>query len=139
MDERDYIALNKDLQNNTNPFNGFTLCNYANKLPNKLLYSNGQPTEEWLKYINEFNPNYDIDVVSFVKEVLPNGWHNGCVKVGKKHKGITKVELHTYGWSGNEDVIRAILSNIYFTAFCMKYVMWRSGGHYYFEITDKNT
>lgn len=41
-------------------------------------------------------------------------------------------ELHTIGWSGNEDILNALLQNQMFSL--MWYVKWERGGHYYFEI-----
>ena len=43
---------------------------------------------------------------------------------------IYKLELHTAGWGGNEDIIRAFAGNILFSMYHSK---WEKGGHYYFE------
>ncbi len=45
---------------------------------------------------------------------------------------IIKLELHTAGWSGNESLIEALLSNKMFKM--LWYTQWRRGGHFYFEI-----
>ena len=44
------------------------------------------------------------------------------------------LELHTYGWSGNEDIIYALKNNFGFWS-CF---WWKSerGGHYWFEIKE---
>jgi hypothetical protein len=49
---------------------------------------------------------------------------------------VLKLELHTAGWSGNEDLITALLSNTMFRS--MWYNQWRRGGHYYFIIDPFN-
>jgi hypothetical protein len=46
-------------------------------------------------------------------------------------KGALHYELHTGGWSGNEEIIKALEKNRFVERFC---VMWKRGGHWYFEI-----
>jgi hypothetical protein len=43
-----------------------------------------------------------------------------------------KYYLHTVGWSGNEDIVRALEANEMFWLFC--WVSSERGGHYVFEI-----
>lgn len=46
---------------------------------------------------------------------------------------VYKLELHTAGWSGNEDIIEAFRkSKCMF--FYMYHTKWERGGHYYFEV-----
>ena len=95
------------------------------------------PTEEWLQFIRGYKPDDSMPLLKFVSEILPKGWYMadwGFV-LHRKYKGKIKLELHTGGWSGNEEVISAILSNIWLTHFQMQYVMWKAGGHYYFDIS----
>jgi len=47
-------------------------------------------------------------------------------------KRILKLELHTGGWSGNENIISTIEDNFIFWA--MSWQATRRGGHYYFRI-----
>lgn len=111
------------------------------KLPIELLDDEGYPTNEWLEFLKQYEPDESLPIMSFVKMVLKDGWYMsdwGFV-LGRRYKGITKLSLHTGGWSGNEEIISAIKSNINLTHFAMKYVMWRVGGHYYFEIPSKTT
>ena len=56
----------------------------------------------------------------------------------KKHQGLNslrrkvlKVELHTGGWSGNEEIIMALQENVFWLLYWEKSIR---GGHYYFEI-----
>ena len=109
---------------------------YEPLLPAVLLDDEGYPTEEYLKFIKDFT-NETMPIIDFVLGVLQNGWYFGDwgFKLGKKYKGIRKLELHTGGWSGNEEIISAIKSNIWLTHFKMKYVKWHIGGHFHFEIS----
>lgn len=105
--------------------------------PSVLLDAQGYPTEEWLEFLKTYKPDKSLPLLTFVNEVLPNGWYFadfGFV-LHRKYKGKQKLELHTGGWSGNEEVISAIKSNIWLTCFQMQYVMWRTGGHHYFELS----
>lgn len=100
------------------------------------LDSEGYPTEEFLELLKTYKPSDELPLIKFIKDVLRYGWYMedwGFV-LKKPYRGIQKLELHTGGWSGNEETIRALLSNIQFTHFKMRYVQWRTGGHYYFEI-----
>jgi len=107
-------------------------------MPEKLLDDMGYPTDEYLKFIWEYT-HETMPIMEFVKDVLCPGWHFNYwgFKLGRKYKGIRKLELHTGGWSGNESTINEIVGNIWLTHFEMKYVSWRTGGHYYFEIHEK--
>ena len=95
----------------------------------------GYPTEEFLSIIKNFQ---GTDVM-YIVEMVTDNWYFGDwgYKIRKNRNGVINLELHTGGWSGNEEIIREILGNIYLTHFKMKYVMWKTGGHYYFKINDK--
>lgn len=102
--------------------------------PEELLDNEGYPTEEYLDAIADFNMNDDI--MEFI-DILKEGWWmpDWGFKLHRKYRGKVKLELHTGGWSGNEEIIREIIDNMYLTYFKMRYVKWTAGGHYYFEIT----
>ena len=106
-------------------------------IPEILLNNDGYPTDEYLKFIEEYTPD-KMPIMDFV-EVLREGWYfdDWGFKLKRKYRDVRKLELHTGGWSGNEDIIEAIISNIYLTHFSMMYIKWYAGGHFYFEITDK--
>ncbi|MFA5067990.1 MAG: hypothetical protein WC466_08180 [Candidatus Izemoplasmatales bacterium] len=94
----------------------------------------GYPTKKYLQMIKDYDGN-QMPIMDFVDIVCKN-WNHGDIgyKLHKKHKGKRKFELHTLGWSGNEEIIQKIIKNIYLTHFLMKYYKWETGGHYYFEI-----
>jgi hypothetical protein len=92
----------------------------------------GYPTEEFLNYIIQWNP-FDFKVIDFIKLICEN-WEHGEIgyKIGRKYKGEINFELHTLGWSGNEDIIRALKDNTFF--WIMNWYKSIRGGHYYFKI-----
>lgn len=99
------------------------------KWPNEALDDDGYPTEEALQFIE----NYDIaqdspeGLIKFIEEIWYHGdW--GFIQDGDK------LELHTGGWSGNEDVIRSLQKTFFWTFF---WESSRRGGHYYFDGLDK--
>ena len=105
-------------------------------LPAVLLDNDGYPTEEYIKFIKDYTSE-TMPIINFVLGVLQDGWYFGDwgFKLKRKYRGIRKLELHTGGWSGNEEIIYAIKSNLWLTDFKMKYVKWYTGGHFYFEIS----
>ena len=109
----------------------------AVKIPEELLDEKGYPTEEWLQFIRNYKSE-EMPIHDFLK-LLVEGWQyaDWGVQLSRSYKGKQKLELHTGGWSGNEETIKAILDNFYLTHFDLKYVMWRTGGHYYFELKAK--
>jgi hypothetical protein len=91
------------------------------------------PSEEALKEIEEFDlesPRLFRRLPEFMRLVLGQ-WHWG----GQMYKYDTKtgcLEMHTGGWSGNEDIIKAMKKHKYFW-WCF-WVQSRRGGHYWFKL-----
>ena len=91
---------------------------------------NEYPTESQLKVIRNWYKRDSqpvIDLIDFIGALwwMPD-W--GFKLTGKR---VLRLELHTGGWSGNEDII----NELHNTMFWMLY--WRKsirGGHYYFKI-----
>lgn len=102
-------------------------------IPEVLLDMDGYPTDEYLQFIKEYTSD-TMPIIDFI-HIMLDGWHYNRYTFKRQYKGKRKLVLHTSGWTGNEDTISAILSNIWLTRFKMKYVQWRVGGNYYFEIT----
>ena len=70
-----------------------------------------------------------LDLLEHIRALWNYGDAGGFILTGKN---TLKLELHTYGWSGNEDIIGALMGNALFWA-----LFWQSsrrGGHYKFEI-----
>lgn len=103
-------------------------------LPDNLLDDERYPTTEYLEWIEK----YDIlkNGVDGLLNVLSDTWMFGDwgFKRKRSRNGKFTVELHTGGWSGNEEIIQALKTNRYFWFF---WRMSRVGGHYYFSFNIK--
>ena len=97
-------------------------------------YIDGQkyPTKEDLKRIEEWDFKDFSGLLDFIEECW---WYSdwGFKKKGKK---VIWLELHTGGWSGNEDIISAFQSN--FICWSMSWLKTVKGGHYYFKYIPFN-
>lgn len=95
------------------------------------------PTEKDLKTIKQWD--LDKKNVSNLLDLLGKLWRWpdwGIVKryryCSLNRRRVLRLELHTGGWPGNEDIIRALMKNFVFWG-----QYWEAsvrGGHYYFEI-----
>lgn len=89
---------------------------------------NSYPDDETLNAIKKFDVTKD-DVETLL-DVVHDAWNyaddGGFVRNG------SKLELHTFGWSGNEDIIIALQENLFF--FSLYWQKSVRGGHYYFTI-----
>src|SRR3990167_5628831 len=88
------------------------------------------PSSDDLRFIKEFDllKNHP----DLLLECLKNIWHWGEPYFSLKGKRILRLELHTGGWSGNEEIIAALEKNfIFWTMYWKKHEV---GGHYYFRI-----
>jgi len=92
------------------------------------------PTEEELERIE--NWDHTLPVMKLLDDI-ESLWH--WSEWGfKKYWGfnslrrrVLKVELHTGGWSGNEEIIGALQKTVFWNLYWEKSIR---GGHYYFEI-----
>jgi hypothetical protein len=90
------------------------------------LDEDGYPTDAALKRITEW-PHTDFPaLLEFLKSIW---W---CPDFGWTLDGTT-LYLSTGGWSGNEDLIRALQQNKIFWVMCWE--MSRVGGHYEFDLS----
>ena len=88
------------------------------------------PSEKELKTIKEWDvlKKPVADLLEFIKSI----WWTPDWGFKLKGKEVLRLELHTGGWSGNEDIIRALQDNLMF--FTLYWQKTYRGGHYYFEI-----
>jgi len=103
--------------------------NDISKWPNEALDHDGYPTMEALQFIEQYDVIKDgvEGLVSFIGEIWYfDDW-------GFKRDG-DKLELHTGGWSGNEEVIQSLRKNLFWTFF---WESSRRGGHHYFDGLNK--
>lgn len=105
------------------------------KAPDYLHDANGYPTEEWLDYIRNYQPDESVPLTLFI-DFLRDGWWmpDWGFHVTRKYKGECKLKLSTGGWSGNSEVIDALMSNIILMAH-LRFVSKYAGGHYTFKFT----
>lgn len=93
---------------------------------------NGYPTKKELKQLKKYcgflgNENPELDIEKLLELLQEIWWQpNWGIKVNGRN-----LELHTGGWSGNEEII-SILANSLFWIMCWE--MTKRGGHYYFEL-----
>lgn len=72
------------------------------------------------------------ELIEFVQSIWE--YDPPILRVGRAEfdrKKCYKLEIHTWGWSGNEDIVHALNSTMLWFSF------WQRsdrGGHYYFEI-----
>ena len=88
------------------------------------------PTGTELRYIKNYDlaQKHPFGLIEFIQEI----WWNAGTGVVIKGKRVKRVELHTWGWSGNEDIVGALSSNFIFWS-----LYWQKsyrGGHYYFKV-----
>ena len=86
------------------------------------------PTEDQLERIE----NWPLDDLPALMEYVHSIWSYADAGYWNWTAGETKYSLSTAGWSGNEDIIRALMENTMFWMLC-----WESskrGGHYEFEV-----
>lgn len=95
--------------------------------------SGNYPTKEELKIIRKWDVTRKspVELLQFIQGICEYGENSMRIK-GKK---IILAEFHTFGWSGNEDIIGALQDNYLFWVMC-----WQKserGGHYWFRIDTK--
>ena len=106
--------------------------------PVDIFDTDGYPTQEALDYIKNWTCAFidgdyvlgqyykNVDFTDLI-EYLQLIWYYDDAVVYED--GL--LEIHTLGWSGNEDVIRELRNT---TLWTFKHKATQSGGHYYFRI-----
>lgn len=92
----------------------------------------GYPTEKELRRIREWNLTKE-NVHGFLRYIEECWWNAewGFCLTGKR---VLTLDLHTGGWSGNEEIIEVLQSSHFWLLY------WRNsrrGGHYTFKIPVK--
>ena len=111
--------------------------------PSELFDSEGYPTQEALDYLENwmcihqdgtsfcgeymFKPGSVETLIAYLK--LLWCYNDGIVQDG----GL--LEIHTFGWSGNEEIIPYLKKTEIWT---FKLRATQVGGHYFFNINDEN-
>lgn len=103
-----------------------------------ITYSDGSISEDFLEFIEQYIPSDDLPIMKFLEIIEKLWWpsYGGGFKLHRKYKGRRRLEMHTGGWSDNELIIRSLKANILLMAFQMRHVMWKVGGHFYFQIKE---
>ena len=86
---------------------------------------NDYPHEADLKKIKEWHWSDYIGLIDFIEDIYP---HYGFIK--RTGKRIQRVTFVTGGWSGCEDIIRALDENTMFGMTCWE-ASFRGGKHIY--------
>lgn len=98
---------------------------------------NDYPTEEDLKRIEEWDYKDLLGLAQFVKSIWWHGEDMATIseeKVNEFDKKYRMFKLVTGGWSGNEDILRALHNNQMFSM-----LAWQSsfrGGLHIYHIRD---
>lgn len=108
------------------------------KLDVEPLDEDGYPTEEFIEYLKKVEPD-TLDQIQEIISLIEEAWcyRDMAFKKRRPRNGIQSIEMHTCGWSGNEAIIDAVISNGYLTYFKLQYYKWITGGHYYFKLKLK--
>jgi len=88
--------------------------------------ADGYPTEKELQAIREWSWRDFAGLMEYLRE----RW--AYAECGYWYQDGNTYRLSTAGWSGNEDMIRALQENRIFWSLC--WLSSRRGGHYEFEI-----
>lgn len=94
------------------------------------------PTDDELQRIREWDaldPRGWFDFIQSVGNYWPEDWYWDETT----DTGATVYHVSTGGWSGNEDIIRAMKEN--FVLWSMNWESHRRGGHYTFIFKDPQT
>ena len=88
------------------------------------------PTKEELKKIKNWDVSRKRDVLKLIDFIQYLWWPDQKLEISGKY--VINIEMHTWGWSGNECIIGELREN---RAFWELY--WEketNGAHYYFKI-----
>jgi hypothetical protein len=96
------------------------------------------PTEEYLNWLKDWRSWVEEGtsdaMVPNILQSLKETWTYGSIEIKRPYNAQFVVELHTYGWSGNEEIIEALEKN---PLFWSNWIRHDVGGHYYFKFPKK--
>lgn len=90
------------------------------------------PSEVELDHIEHWDGSLK-ELIEFIQSIWE--YEPPILRVGRDHihrKKCYKLEIHTWGWSGNEDIVEALRMTMFW------FTYWQRsdrGGHFYFEIS----
>jgi hypothetical protein len=97
----------------------------------------GYPTEESLQKLSEVLNSLDFMKAkeAFYDALKENIYRDACGRTQVEVRGKTMDvwEYHTYGWSGNEAIIRTLYESSVWGLFFQRH---DAGGHYYFTLPE---
>jgi hypothetical protein len=102
--------------------------------------ADGYPTGEALDFIQHwpFDAGYD-GLLDFVHQLWAYAdcgyWAEEDGGDGMPSRPVRIYRVSTAGWSGNEDIVRALTRNRMFWSFC--WVESRRGGHFLFHVARR--
>jgi len=95
----------------------------------------GYPTDEALELLSSWK--FDNENVYQFITLLETLWKYGgfyiSIETNEDGKSFKCLNLHTYGWSGNEDIIEYLRGNAMFWS--MAWYTSKRGGHYKFDLS----
>jgi hypothetical protein len=98
----------------------------------EMIDDDGYPTEEMLDKIEKWEYNFN-ELMRFIKPYWRYSF-DGYWSENECEGGKTEYNISTAGWSGSEDIVRAMSNNTIFWSLC--WVQSRRGGHYIFEVKE---
>ena len=105
------------------------------------LDEDGYPTEEALEKIESWpydDPKSWFKFIGNIWHLRSWGWTEGSYKENESDKKDKyRYYISTSGWSGNEDIIRAMQENN--ILWSDTWVQSRRGGHYIFEVKNESS
>jgi len=107
--------------------------------PETLWDKNDYPTKEYLDFLRNYKPSDKFTIDEFVRLIENIGWWiPDYLTVVSYTKGkIEYFELHTGGYTSNENIILALLANEYLLKHHIRLYRHNAGGHFYFKIERK--
>jgi hypothetical protein len=105
-----------------------------------LLDDDGYPTEYAIDIIQSWHwsdPRGWFDLIQSIWYMRDWGWKEAeAIDEIFKEKNITAIYVSTAGWSGNESIIKSMQKSD--MLWYLTWVQSRRGGHYIFEIKDRD-